>query len=199
VALLAAALNRLAKRLDHRPPQARSARTHRDTEPEATVEPVPAPLEAAPAAAPTPRGCAVIGCQRPHRSQGYCAAHYQKRRLMVATNRLHPAWVENAAPHSLPDVILPRGRRAEPEAAQSPVAEPSPPPAPKVWVRKKGQGLLPLGAAPGSDAPAEGAGPRIPDLASPSEAPERRELDHASAVAAAQRWVSDFLAAKRGA
>ncbi len=199
MALLAAALSRLAKRLERGPHQARSARTPRAPEPEAAEGPVPAPLEAAPAAAPAPRVCAVIGCRRPHRSQGYCAAHYQKRRLMVATNRLHPAWVENAAPHSLPDVILPRGRsRVEPEATQSPAAEPSPPPAPKVWVRKKGQGLLPLGAVLDGDTSAVGAGPRSPDLASPSEAPGPQELDHERAVAAAQRWVSDFLAAKRG-
>ncbi|WP_284665367.1 hypothetical protein [Myxococcus sp. SDU36] len=39
-----------------------------------------------------------------------------------ATGRLHSAWVKDAAPHSIPVVILPRGRRPKADAA---------PPAPK--------------------------------------------------------------------
>lgn len=202
VASLAVALNRLAKRLAREPQQARPARTGRDTGPVATTGPVPAPMEAtppsAPAPAPTARACAVIGCRRPHRSQGYCAAHYQKRRLMVATGRLHAAWVENAAPHSLPDVILPRGRRPKAESALPPAAAPSPTPTPKVWVRKKGQGVLPLGPGVESAAVAPSAGPGSPSSASPGDARPLQENEHERAVAAAQRWGSDFLAERKG-
>ncbi|WNZ65478.1 cell wall protein [Myxococcus sp. MxC21-1] len=72
-------------------------------------------------AAPEARACAVIGCKRPVRSLGYCAAHYQKRRLMVASGRLHHAWTEDAAPNSIPDVILGRKRRESSEAPETAV------------------------------------------------------------------------------
>ena len=55
------------------------------------------------------RGCAIIGCDRPARSKGYCAADYQKRRMLVKTKRLPADWYENAAPHSVKDLVLPRG------------------------------------------------------------------------------------------
>jgi len=56
------------------------------------------------------RGCALIGCKRPARSKGFCAAHYQKYRMLSRTHRLPADWVEHAAPGSVRDVVLPRGR-----------------------------------------------------------------------------------------
>ncbi|RUO91516.1 cell wall protein, partial [Corallococcus sp. AB018] len=109
--------------------------------------PLPLPLPA-----PTARACAVIGCKRPHRSQGYCAAHYQKRRLMVATDRLHSAWVEDAAPHSVPEVILPRGRRPKADAAPA-TPPPTVTPAPRMWVRKKGAAGADGTSEPGAPTP----------------------------------------------
>ncbi|QSQ28306.1 cell wall protein [Pyxidicoccus parkwayensis] len=146
------------------------------------------------AAAPAPRACAVIGCKRPHRSQGYCATHYQKRRLMLATGRLHAEWVENAAPHSIPDVILPRGRRPKAESSRPPAPVPAPAPTPKVWVRKKQQGVLPLGPDLESATVAPRARPASP---SPAGTRPAQGSEHEAAIAAAQRWASDFLAQKR--
>ncbi len=56
------------------------------------------------------RGCAVIGCPRPARAKGYCAAHYQKYRNLEKTGRLPSDWTPDAAPQSANDVVLPRGR-----------------------------------------------------------------------------------------
>ncbi|WP_246137927.1 cell wall protein, partial [Myxococcus llanfairpwllgwyngyllgogerychwyrndrobwllllantysiliogogogochensis] len=136
----------------------------------------PQRLPPLPPPAPAARACAVIGCKRPHRSQGYCAAHYQKRRLMAATGRLHAAWVEDAAPHTLPDVILPRGRRPKADAAPS---TPQPPVSatPRMWVRKKG--------ATGADG---ASGPGAPTPAGKPEAnPLASERERAKATA--QRWA----------
>ena len=58
----------------------------------------------------TGQPCAVIGCGRPSRTKGYCAAHYQKLRLLERTGRRPTAWVDNAAPNSVEDLKLPRGR-----------------------------------------------------------------------------------------
>src|SRR4051794_28690162 len=33
------------------------------------------------------RACAIIGCRKSSRSKGYCAAHYQKLRMLIRTNR----------------------------------------------------------------------------------------------------------------
>ncbi len=66
-----------------------------------------------PAAAASSRSthaCAVIGCKRPSRSKGYCAAHYQKQRMLTKTHRLPADWVDGAAPQSVKDIVLPRGR-----------------------------------------------------------------------------------------
>jgi hypothetical protein len=91
------------------------------------------------------RRCAVIGCKRPARSKGYCSAHYQKLRLLVKTDRRPTSWVDDAAPQSVPEVVLPRGRAASREHEETPVQQaqperpvPPPPPTPKAWVRKKG-------------------------------------------------------------
>lgn len=56
------------------------------------------------------RGCAIIGCKRPARSKGYCAAHYQKYRMLTRTKRLPSDWVDNADPGTVRDMVLPRGR-----------------------------------------------------------------------------------------
>ncbi len=58
------------------------------------------------------RACAVIGCPRSARTKGYCSAHYQKLRMLSRTNRRPPEWVDFAPPHSVNDVVLPRGRAA---------------------------------------------------------------------------------------
>jgi hypothetical protein len=55
-------------------------------------------------------GCAVIGCKRPARAKGYCAAHYQKYRNLKATGRLPSDWSDDASPQSVNDIKLPRGR-----------------------------------------------------------------------------------------
>lgn len=54
--------------------------------------------------------CAVIGCRKPARAKGYCAAHYQKFRSLEKTGRLPSDWVANARPQSVENVLLPRGR-----------------------------------------------------------------------------------------
>ncbi len=56
------------------------------------------------------RACAIIGCKRPARSKGYCAAHYQKYRMLTRTKRLPTDWVEHATAGSVRDMVLPRGR-----------------------------------------------------------------------------------------
>ena len=58
------------------------------------------------------RACAVEDCRRPARSKGYCAAHYQKLRNLSRTKRLPADWKEYAAPNSVADIVLPRGRAA---------------------------------------------------------------------------------------
>ncbi len=56
------------------------------------------------------RPCAIIGCRRDSRTKGYCAAHYQKLRMLIRTHRLPGDWKEFAPPQSVEDVTLPRGR-----------------------------------------------------------------------------------------
>jgi hypothetical protein len=68
------------------------------------------------------RPCAIIGCKKKSRTKGYCSAHYQKLRMLVRTKRLPADWVDFAAPKSVKDVVLPRGRagaRALKEARSS--------------------------------------------------------------------------------
>jgi hypothetical protein len=57
-----------------------------------------------------PRSCALEGCGRPARSKGYCAAHYQKFRMLQKTGRLPSDWTEFAAEGSVKNITLPRGR-----------------------------------------------------------------------------------------
>jgi hypothetical protein len=65
------------------------------------------------------RGCALIGCKRPARSKGYCAAHYQKFRALQRTGRLPSDWKDFAPPNSVKDIILPRGRAGAKALAES--------------------------------------------------------------------------------
>ncbi|NMO14004.1 cell wall protein [Pyxidicoccus fallax] len=58
------------------------------------------------------RACAIIGCGKPSRTKGYCAAHYQKLRMLEKTNRRPSAWRDYAEPDSVEDIKLPRGRAA---------------------------------------------------------------------------------------
>lgn len=54
--------------------------------------------------------CAIIGCKKASRAKGYCAAHYQKYRMLAKTGRLPADWAAEAAPQSVKNVVLPRGR-----------------------------------------------------------------------------------------
>jgi hypothetical protein len=63
--------------------------------------------------------CAIIGCGSPSRTKGYCAAHYQKLRMLTKTNRRPAAWQDYAQPNSVEDVKLPRGRAAAKALAQA--------------------------------------------------------------------------------
>ncbi|WP_370645344.1 cell wall protein [Corallococcus sp. EGB] len=65
------------------------------------------------------RVCAIKGCGKPSRTKGYCAAHYQKLRMLKKTNRLPAAWADNAAPNSVEDVHLARGRAASKALAEA--------------------------------------------------------------------------------
>ncbi len=58
------------------------------------------------------RPCAIVGCKNPSRTKGYCAAHYQKLRMLIRTNRRPADWKDYAEPHTVPDLVLPRGRAA---------------------------------------------------------------------------------------
>ncbi|MCL2012986.1 MAG: cell wall protein [Cystobacterineae bacterium] len=69
------------------------------------------------------RNCAIITCHRAARSKGYCAAHYQKFRMLARTGRLPSSWVEHASPSSIEDVLLPRGRAGARALAESRVQE----------------------------------------------------------------------------
>lgn len=64
----------------------------------------------APRGVALPRTCAIIGCNRPNRTKGYCAAHYQKLRMLTQTDRRPAAWKDHAAAWSVEDIKLPRGR-----------------------------------------------------------------------------------------
>jgi hypothetical protein len=56
------------------------------------------------------RACALEDCGRPARSKGYCAAHYQKYRMLEKTGRLPSDWKEYAPVGSVKNLTLPRGR-----------------------------------------------------------------------------------------
>ncbi len=65
------------------------------------------------------RECAIIGCGSPSRTKGYCAAHYQKLRMLTKTNRRPSSWVDYAPSNSVEDVKLPRGRAAAKALAEA--------------------------------------------------------------------------------
>ncbi|MDP2270498.1 MAG: cell wall protein [Archangium sp.] len=56
------------------------------------------------------RDCAIIDCGKPALTKGYCAAHYQKYRNLSRTDRLPRDWVADAAPGTVKNIALPRGR-----------------------------------------------------------------------------------------
>jgi hypothetical protein len=65
------------------------------------------------------RDCAIQGCGKPSRTKGYCAAHYQKLRMLEKTNRRPSEWKDYAAPNSVEDIKLPRGRAAAKALAEA--------------------------------------------------------------------------------
>ncbi|HYO55454.1 cell wall protein [Archangium sp.] len=72
-----------------------------------------------PAAEGGARECAINGCGKPSRTKGYCAAHYQKLRMLEKTNRRPSSWVDYAEPNSVEDIKLPRGRAAAKALAEA--------------------------------------------------------------------------------
>jgi hypothetical protein len=65
------------------------------------------------------RECAIIDCGKPSRTKGYCAAHYQKLRMLEKTNRRPNAWKDYAEANTVEDVKLPRGRAASKALAEA--------------------------------------------------------------------------------
>ncbi|XXF78049.1 cell wall protein [Myxococcaceae bacterium GXIMD 01537] len=65
------------------------------------------------------RDCAIRGCGKPSRTKGYCAAHYQKLRMLEKTSRRPTDWVDYAPPNSVADLVLPRGRAASKALAEA--------------------------------------------------------------------------------
>jgi hypothetical protein len=65
------------------------------------------------------RACAIKGCGKPSRTKGYCAAHYQKLRMLEKTNRRPNEWSDYADPNSVEDIKLPRGRAASKALAEA--------------------------------------------------------------------------------
>ncbi len=61
---------------------------------------------------PAGGACAIIGCKRASRTKGYCSAHYQKLRMLSRSDRRPADWKDYAAPQSVTDLVLPRGRAA---------------------------------------------------------------------------------------
>jgi hypothetical protein len=71
------------------------------------------PKKEAPVKAASDQVCAVIGCDNPVRSKGYCAAHYQKYNNLKKTGRAAEyGWTDDAPPQSVTNPTLPRGRAA---------------------------------------------------------------------------------------
>lgn len=64
-------------------------------------------------------GCALVGCKRSNRTKGYCAAHYQKLRLLEKTRRRPFTWVDYAEPGTVKDIALPRGRAGSKALAEA--------------------------------------------------------------------------------
>jgi hypothetical protein len=66
--------------------------------------------------------CAIVGCKDGARTKGYCSKHYQKLRMLIRTHRRPEAWVDGAAPNTVPDLVLPRGRAASKARKAAPKA-----------------------------------------------------------------------------
>ncbi len=107
---LAAALGQPLKRGPGRPPKALSL---------ARVAAAPTGARRGRRSENSGRACAVQGCGRDARSKGYCAAHYQKYRMLDRTGRLPADWVADAAPNSVKNIKLPRGRAGAQAIAES--------------------------------------------------------------------------------
>lgn len=101
ISRLAVALGQTAKRGPGRPARATPA---------VSVSVRSTSKRRGPVASDGKRMCAVMDCGRPARSKGYCAAHYQKFRMLDRTGRLPQGWVADAEPNSVENVALPRGR-----------------------------------------------------------------------------------------
>lgn len=97
----------------------------------------------------TTKTCAVKGCKRKVRSKGFCAADYQKARMLAKTNRLPGDWALvlsglPSAPAKVDNLVLPRGRAGAKALAAAKKTEhyvrgkgfTKKPPAPKHLVRK---------------------------------------------------------------
>ncbi len=150
-----------------------------------TRTPVPARVQAPPAEplAPPPPACAVINCRLPRGSLGYCVIHAQRRRQMIASHRLHAQWVENAAPHSVPDVIPPRKRRGERQREEAPAKAAPPVAEPRMFVRKKGkaEAVIPTRKGAGASSSAQASLPlTVQD----------------QVLSTVGRWASEFKAKK---
>lgn len=65
------------------------------------------------------KACAIQGCGRPERTKGYCAAHYQKLRMLEKTHRRPDTWVDFPTPGSVPELPLPRGRAGSKALAEA--------------------------------------------------------------------------------
>ncbi len=100
VARLASALGTPIKRGPGRPPKAVAL----------TATKAKRGRKAAVGASGGARVCALEDCGRPARSKGYCAAHYQKYRMLERTDRLPSDWKPYAAEGSVKNLALPRGR-----------------------------------------------------------------------------------------
>jgi hypothetical protein len=101
--LFGAQVPKVAKRGPGRPPKSASA---------SAAQPVSGKRRGRKPSADGARECAIKGCGSPSRTKGYCAAHYQKLRMLTKTNRRPSSWVDYAPPNSVEDVKLPRGRAA---------------------------------------------------------------------------------------
>ena len=117
VSRLASALGQPVKRGPGRPP--RAAASFAMPALSSGVSPVKRGRKPNSASGTAERLCAVIDCGRPARSKGYCAAHYQKFRMLERTGRLPNDWKADASPETVKNIALPRGRAGAKALAES--------------------------------------------------------------------------------
>jgi hypothetical protein len=146
---------------------------------------------AAAVVAPEPEACAVIGCPLPRGEAGFCKAHSLQRQQMIDSGRLHPQWVEGAAPHSVPNVIPPRKRRGEGQraASPSPVKQPALPvsePRMRMFVRKKSEAAVTVTPTGRANAVSK-AGPRV----------EPKQEERQQIASTLGRWANEFKSRKK--